>query len=194
MPDPIYTVDNCDNPAYQLNWSYSVFWHKRPKDFSWLDDLKQLSEKDHIRILQHEYREPNISQFLLSTRPRMKPLTMIQRTKGRLQHLIRESVPRAFRRNYGLRSIGSATRQRLAEYLNGQLNHHPMFEPHVNERLSRFRIYDPHVDLSQPRRTSHARYWYNLHVVMVNDQRYMEIREEVLERLQQTIVDGGRKT
>jgi hypothetical protein len=88
MPAPIYTPDNCDDPAYQLDWSYSAFWRTRPPDLSWLDELKRLNEPDHIRILQHQFREPDVSQFLISTRPEVAPLLVVQRVKGRLQHLL----------------------------------------------------------------------------------------------------------
>lgn len=45
-----YRPENCA-AAYQLNWSYSIFWHSAPTDFSWFDELKTLNEKDHIRLL-----------------------------------------------------------------------------------------------------------------------------------------------
>ena len=63
-----------------------------------------------------------------------------------------------------------------------------MADPRVQERLERYQIFRPEVDLSQPRRTSHAEYWYNLHIVMVNDERYMEIRDEVLTGLRAMIL------
>ena len=193
MPTPIYTETNCDNPAFQLDWSYSAFWHKPPKDDSWLDDLRELNEKDGIRILQHEFNEPAVSQFLISTRPQVKPMIMVQRVKGRLQHLMRKTTPNAFQRNYGLRSIGSTRREKLEAYLASQLAHHPMADSRVTERLARFQIHDPCVDLSKPRRTSHAQYWYNLHIVLVNDQRYMEIRESVLQEICQMIVASAQE-
>ncbi|MBP88069.1 MAG: hypothetical protein CMJ64_15315 [Planctomycetaceae bacterium] len=191
MPDPIYTPKTCREPAYQLDWSYSVFWHQTPTDFSWLEELKQLNEKDGIRILQHEFQEPKVSQFLISTRPQVAPLIIAQRVKGRLQRLVRDTIPNAFQRNYGLRSIGSTRREKLDHYLASQLNHHPMADERVNERLKRYQIHHPHLDLSNPRQTSHAQYWYNLHIVLVNDGRYMEIRDELLQGLQKMIVNAA---
>ena len=84
MPDPIYPPANCRNPANQLDWSCRVFWRTRPTDTSWLDELTQLNELDHIRILQHQLRASSISQFLISTRPAVPPLKIVQRVKGRL--------------------------------------------------------------------------------------------------------------
>ena len=48
MPKPIYTPDNCSDPAYQRDWSYIAFPHAGPPDFSWLDELKRLNAPDHI--------------------------------------------------------------------------------------------------------------------------------------------------
>jgi REP element-mobilizing transposase RayT len=191
MSTPIYTPHNCDDPAYQLDWSYSVFWRARPPDFSWLEELQALNEPDHIRILHHEFKEPNVSQFLISTRPVVPPLLIVQRVKGRLQHLLHGTMSKPFRRNYSLRSIGSTRREKLEEYLAHQLSHHPMADPRVQQRLEQYQIFRPEVDLSQPRRTSHAEYWYNLHVVIVNDERYMEIRDEVLAARRDMILEAS---
>ena len=117
MPKPIYTPDNCSDPAYQLDWSYSAFRHAGPPDSSWLDELNRLNAPDHIRILQHEFRGPNRSQFLISTRPSVKPLVLVQCVKGRLQHLLHGSTSKPFRRNYSLRSIGSTRWEELEQYL-----------------------------------------------------------------------------
>jgi len=188
MPDPIYTPATCAAPAYQLDWSYSLFWRAGPTAFEWLDELRHLSEKDHIRILQHEFREPNVSKFLVSTRPAVAPLRIAQRVKGRLQHLIGSPDRSPFRRNYALRSIGSTRRDRLEQYLAAQLNHHRMADADAAQRLKQYQVHRPEVRLSEPRRTSHAQYWYNLHVVMVADGRHMEIRDEVLGGLRDMIL------
>ena len=191
MPEPIYTPQNCQ-PAYQLDWSYSVFWHSTPEDFSWYDELKELNEKDHIRLLQHQFEEPNVSKLLISTQPQVPPLLVVQRVKGRLQHIIRKTMPDAFRRNYSLRSIGSTTREKLEHYLETQLGHHPMADPRVQERLAQYQVYQPDVDLSEPRPTSHALYWYNMHVVLVNEGRWMELRDDVLRAIRDMILQAGQ--
>lgn len=187
MPTPLYTPNDCPEPAYQLDWSYSVFWRTRPPDFAWLDELRRLNEPDGIRILQHEFQEPDVSQFLISTRPSVAPLLIVQRVKGRLQHLVHGTTRKPFRRNYSLRSIGSTRREKLEQYLAGQVSHHPLADPRVQQRLASYQEYRPEVDLSQPRRTSHALYWYNLHIVLVNEARYREIRDEVLSGLRDMI-------
>jgi REP element-mobilizing transposase RayT len=192
MPDPIYTADNCREPAYQLNWSYSLFWHAAPPEAAWLEPLQKATEADGIRILQHEFADQSVSQFLVSTRPDVAPQFIAQRLKGRLQILVRETTPSAFKRNYSIRSVGSANRATIDEYLQSQLDHHPCADERVTEQLQRLQIHNADVDLSQPSHTSHAIYWYNLHLVLVNDGRYREVHDEPLQALHDMIVRASR--
>jgi REP element-mobilizing transposase RayT len=185
MTEPIYTAENC-SVAYQLDWSYSLFWKEAPDGTEWFGDLRDSCEADGIRILNHQLAETT-SQFLISTRPNLAPIQIAQRVKGRLQHLIRLSRPKAFRRNYSLRSVGSTRRERLDKYLANQLDHHPTADPRVAARLARYQIHHPEIDLSSPQRTTHALYWYNLHIVLVHAERYAEIREDYLSRTRDMI-------
>lgn len=91
MPQPIYTAENCE-AAFQLLWSYSLFWRVKPTQFDWFDPLKAQTENDGIRLLRHEFKPPNVSQFLVSTRPPTTPLLIAQRIKGRLQYLLRDVI------------------------------------------------------------------------------------------------------
>ncbi len=192
MPPPIYTIANC-RPAYQLNWSLSVFWNEPAENDAWLGDLAEATEGDGVRILQHRFVQPATSQFLASTRPETAPPAIAQSVKGRLQYLVRDKRAKAFRRHYGLRSVGSVSRNDVEQYVRGQLEHHPMADRSVQQRLGRFQIDQPHVDLTQPRRSGHAEYRYNLHVVFVNDARYMEIREERLAAIRDMILRASEK-
>jgi REP element-mobilizing transposase RayT len=191
MPDPIYTADNCCEPAYQLNWSYSLFWHKLPPDAAWLESLQAATEADGIRILQHEFGEKSVSQFLVSTRPDVAPQLIAQRLKGRLQHLVKATAPSAFQRNYAIRSVGSANRETIDDYLKGQVDHHPSADERVTEHLQDIQIHNAEVDLSQPSQTSHAIYWYNLHLVLVNDGRYREVHAEPLQALHDMLLKAS---
>ena len=188
MPDPIYTADNCQQPAYQLNWSYSLFWHEAPQAAAWLESLQAATEADGIRILQHEFGDKSVSQFLVSTRPNVTPQFIAQRMKGRLQHLVKATAPAAFQRNYSIRSIGSANRENIEAYVDGQLEHHPSADERVTERLKGLQIHNTIVNLSQPSQTSHAIYWYNLHVVLVSDGRYREVHAQPLQTLHDMIL------
>jgi hypothetical protein len=74
------------------------------------------------------------------------PLVIVQRVKGRLQHLLHGTMSKPFRRNYSLRSIGSTRREKLEQYLATQLSHHPMADPRVQQRLEQYQIFRPEVD------------------------------------------------
>lgn len=173
--EPIYTADTCPDPAYQLNWAYTLFWREPPADDSWYDSLKAACQPDGIRLLQHDLTQPTVSQFLISTLPSVSPHLIVQRVKGRLQHLLKPHSQKRFQRNYAIRSIGSVNREAIDAYLATQLEHHPMADPRVTEQFREYQFHDPTVNLAQPSRTSHSLYWYNLHLVLVNDRRYRDI-------------------
>jgi hypothetical protein len=48
-PAPIYTVENC-RPAFQLNWSLTLFWKEPVQSDEWFPELKDATEKDHVRL------------------------------------------------------------------------------------------------------------------------------------------------
>jgi REP element-mobilizing transposase RayT len=191
-PVAIYTPDNC-HPAYQLNWSLAVFWNHPERDSAWFADLQQATEKDGVRLLEHRILEPGVSQFFVSTTPQVAPPQLVRSVKGRLQYLLRDRYPSAFRRHYGLRSVGKASRRAIEEYVRGQVEHHPSADPRVQHAMARFQIHCPDVDLSQPRRTAHGQFWYNLHLVFVHAERWREVREAVLDRTQRTILAAATK-
>ncbi len=190
---PLYTPDNT-KPAYELNWGLTVFWRTTPvPDSLWLAALQQATEPDGVRIIKHQLTTGDASQFFVSTKPHVAPQELIRSVKGRLQHEIGSRVPKALQRNYCLRGIGAATREVVERYVADQLGHHRMADPNVQQRLTRFQKSYPEVDLSRPSFSSHGEYWYNLHVVFVSDERWMEIREEVLEKRLTTIEAAAAK-
>ncbi|MBC7853195.1 MAG: transposase [Pirellulaceae bacterium] len=154
--------------------------------------MKRATEKDHIRILNHSFEPPHVSKFLVSTLPAVAPELIPHRIKGRLQHLLQREMPNAFRRNYSLRSIGSTKRDKVEAYLASQLEHHPMADERVQKRLAEYQICEPQVDLSHERQTSHAIYWYNLHLVFVMRDRDMRLDHGELSALREMIRGAAR--
>ena len=63
-------------------------------DDSWFAELAAALENDGIRALGHRFVKPGVSQFVLSTQPEVAPLTIVERTKGRLQYLVRDRLPK----------------------------------------------------------------------------------------------------
>jgi len=185
--EPLYTPHNTQ-PAYQLNWGLTLFWRHAPiREEVWLADLQEATERDGVRVLKHRTTTGGASQFFVSTMPHVSPAEIIRSVKGRLQHAIREQVPKAFQRNYALRSVGAAKRSVVEDYVAKQSGRHPMADPEVQRRLARFQRSYPNVDLRKPTFSAHGQYWYNLHVVIVNAERWMEVREEELSRLSRMI-------
>jgi REP element-mobilizing transposase RayT len=192
MAEPRY-LEHQTTAGYQLNWSYSLFWRETPKSLGWLADLQAATEYDSIRVLNHRFEPPHVSQFLISTTPDVAPVLIAQRVKGRLQHLIRGTSAQAFRRNYALRSIGSTKRDKVEAYLASQLGHHQFADPRFEERLAKYQIADATIDLSSPRETAHARYWYNLHVVFVMRDREWHVHDEFLTTIHNMIRGAATK-
>ncbi len=170
---PIYTASNCGQ-AYQLNWSLSVFWKQSIGDADWLPTLQQTAEPDGIRVLQHRFLQPLVSQFLVSTRPHVAPVDMVRLVKGRLQHAVRSRMPKAFQGKYSFSSVGSARREAVENYVQSQASHH-----RAGAGVDPYQIVRD-VDLSPLRASSHGRFRYNLHIVFGNDGRWIETRNDVL--------------
>lgn len=190
---PIYTTTNV-TPAYQLNWGLTIFWrHKAAPEELWLSSLMKQTEQDGVRILRHRLLPDQASQFFLSTRPEVSPSAMIRIVKAKLQCLIRSHQSAALQRNYSLRSIGSATREVVEDYVARQLNRHPMADERVQMELLKYQRAFPDVDLSQVMSSAHGRYWYNLHLVFVNAGRWMEIRPSLLHSMSSMIDRVSKK-
>ena len=175
---PIYTAENV-NVAYQLLWSLSVFWREPVFSQSWLEELFPIAETDGVRILEHRFATPTASLFLISTRPELVPVEIPRVIKGRLQYLVRRQWPKAFQRNYDLKSIGSTTREKTEAYVALQLKHHLPDDPVLHAALTDLQIQNPEANLKSPRFAEHARYWCNLHMVFVHDGRTPETRLKI---------------
>jgi len=176
---PLYTSSNC-KPAYQLRWSLALFCSvELPPIKAWLSQLSEAVERDGVRVLDHD-QQNTVLFFLLSTKPTATPPEIVKSVKGRLQHILQRSAPKAFRRNFSLSSIGEASREVIEEYVASQLGHHPMADPRVEARFKDFQFVFPDVDLSAEQFSSHGRYVYCLHLALVHEARWREVREKQL--------------
>jgi len=192
-PDPIYTADNV-RIAYELRWSVAIFWKQpAPSPASWRQPLEQATEPDGVRILDHRFTKDNVSQFLVSTKPHVTPAQCLRSVKGRLQYLVRGALPKAFRRNYSIRSLGSANEKAVTDYVACQMQHHPMADPRVEAILGPLQFADTDVDLTLSRRSSHGEFTYNLHLVAVHQERFAEVRHDALRRTCDMIQAVARK-
>ncbi len=178
MVDPIYTAANC-TPAFQLRWSLALFQHQTlPEPGDWLEPLKQVVEKDGVRILEAQFRSPKSWLFLLSSAPSISPSNIVKSVKGRWQHLLRPSHSNAFQRNFSISSVGDPTADSVAGYIDKQLAHHGIKDVRLVAELCDFQWNNPGVDLNQPRFSAHGRYIYNLHLVFVHQKCWSALERE----------------
>ncbi len=192
MPKPIYTIKNC-RFAYQLNWSVALFWNSALLDPKfWVDELKTATQPDGVRILDYSNKDEKTSLLLVSTLPGVAPPQVVRSLKGRLQHLVLNQRPKAFRRNYSILSVGASNQRTLEGYLDGQLQRHPMADPRVQARFARYQV-GSSVDLATPRRSSHGQYIYNLHIVLVRRQRHRISDEGSIARVRAMILRASNK-
>jgi REP element-mobilizing transposase RayT len=190
---PIYIADNTTH-AYQLNWSLSLF----PKSLippveTWLNPLKQASESDSVRILEARSINHQSCQFLVSTKPNVSPSDVVRSIKGRLQHLLQTSVPKAFQRNYGIYSVGESNLDCLSNYVAKQPSRHPMAADHIQHRIESFQFLDKTVNLRSPRASSHGRYLNNVHIVLENRERLHDVSEKTLASIRSMIMRSCAK-
>lgn len=194
MPDltPLYTADNC-RVAYQLNWSLSVFGRSDfPAAATWINDLKTAVEPDGVRILEHRILQPHVLQFFLSSQPTASAADVVRSIKGRLQYVLRSQLPRAFRRNYRIESVGSANLETIDDYVASQMDRHLMGDQRIQERLAGLQYFDPSVNLGEIRYSNAGQFIANLHVVLENAGGWHEVREQVLSAMRDMIVRASQ--
>ncbi len=193
MPDPIYTPENV-RLAYELRWTVAIFWTDDAlTPDSWLSLLKAATEPDGVRILEHRFTKNNVSQFLISTKPHVAPSQCLRSVKGRLQYLVRAILPKAFRRNYSIRSLGAANQSVIENYVANQLQHNRWADPRVETMLAPYQLFDDRVDLGRRRTSSHGEFIYNLHLAVVHQQRHAEVSEDYWRRTFEMVKGTARK-
>jgi len=189
VPDSrvLYTAEDCRFAA-DLRWGLTLFWRHAPVTPLPVESLATALAPDGIQLQAHRLVPPRMVQLTVGTLPQVAPQLIVGRVKGRLQHLIQDACPRAFQKNFALRSYGSVERQIVERYVATQLNHHIMAAGHIQERFEKYQIYRPSVDLSHPRYSHQGLYWCNLHLVFVHQQRWNVVNETVLQRVHDTIL------
>ena len=189
---PLYTPAKCKF-AYQLRWAITIHWRQTVDESVWLEPLQNALEKDQINILSIHQPLVQSTPFALSTRPAQRPIFIIQRLKGRLQYAVRDRYPKALQTHYAIRSFGTQERQVIEAYIAKQPMKHTMAAERFQKIFEDLLYSDTSVDLSLARSTEHGTYWYNLHVVLVHQERWCDVRAERLKKTQQVILKGAAK-
>lgn len=190
---PIYTPDNI-GLAFQLNWSLSIFLRQEVRAIPVaLDDLREATRSDGFRILEHRGVDERAHQFFLSSLPQVAPATIIQKLKGRWQHLLRPVCPLAFRRNYHLTSVGAAEHAVLDDYVRRQPQRHALADSRIDTRQIEWQFHDPTIDLSMNRASAHGLFVHNLHLVLELERGDWCIESPTWERRRAMLVAMSRK-
>ncbi len=175
-----------------LSWALTAFWRQPIEYEDWRHPLALALEPDGIRLVGHRFATPATSQFLVTTKPDVPPLRIVQRVKGRLQHVVREQFPKALRRHSAIRSVGKVKRDIVQTYVASQLEHHPMANERVRQRFEQYQQSNPTINLGLKRYTSHGVFWHNLHIVLVHWERWRVIEDSRLSAVSEMIAGVSR--
>jgi len=186
-----YSQDNCLF-AYQLYWKLWVDWRFKVYDLSWIERLPELVEQDGVRLREHRFSKPGVSEFRTSSKPELAPMKMVECIRSRLQNLVRDQIPRALNRDFRLRSLGPLTRRAIEDYVATELEFDSQTDEETQAGLKQYQIVQHDVDLSQPQRTASATYCYNLHIVLEIEQGHEEQRSDFLMGIRDMILEVGR--
>jgi REP element-mobilizing transposase RayT len=173
QPQPLYRPQLL-YPAFELRYSWTG-WPTRPFQMvaDVLINILPLWEKDGIRLLERYWSDDKI-QLTFSTTPDVSPIVVAGRAKGRLQYALRKSVPAfpGFSRKVSVRSVGHNCREDVETYIDSQVEKAKFVDPSFRDLIEAFTVVCKDADLSKPAESSHGRYWYNLHIVLVTTERY----------------------
>ena len=100
----------------------------------------------------------------------------VRSVKSRLHYLLRNELPKAFRRNYHIQIVGDAKSEVLDRYVASQTDKHPMADLRVQSRLTRLQFYDHTVDLDLSRIGTYGQFLHSLQIVPENEGGWHEVR------------------
>ncbi len=130
-----------------------------------------LWQKDGFKIKKCQFKADMI-QILFEVKPEISPVLLTQRVKGRLDNAFRKLAnPFKFSRKVGFRSLGENTREIVNNYVLKQVGKSDYADEKYKDFLNGFTFINENADLSEPVIVAHGRYWYNLHLVIVVDDR-----------------------
>jgi REP element-mobilizing transposase RayT len=179
--NPIYTPESA-HVVHALRYDWSVWLREGrfpPETKAAIEACRASWSSDGLELDAFHIRDDMI-QCLFIVQPIVSPSFCAMRAKGRLQHAMRKAgAPVVFRRNVSIRTLGENTRDVVAGYLAGQVGKSDYADPRWKEFLGRFTFAEGATLLNEPEATGHGRYWYNLHVVIVvQDRRYPIAQKE----------------
>ncbi len=194
-PIPLYSAEDAQ-PAYELRYGWTGWLGASGMRPAALDSAVKAAaeswEADGLRLLEQRFSGEAV-QLVLSAKPHVGPVLLATRTKCRLQHALRKTGCSVdFSRKLAVRSIGHNHRADVEQYIEQQTA--ACHDPAMQERLQKYSLIDPTVALSLPTETRSGRYSYNLHLVLVNEERYQRSDDQWLARIRErSLAIAGKK-
>jgi REP element-mobilizing transposase RayT len=150
-------------------------------------------EGDGIRLLESSLA-PEELLLTFSGQPHVSPMTLASRVKGRLDNHCRHAgTPVAFSRKVAVWSIGHNQRDQVEAYIGRQAEKEAATDIRFRALLRQLCTVRPQVDLSQPTESRSGRYWYNLHLTLVTQDRYRVGDEATLRKIHGTCLRIAEK-
>ena len=152
-------------------------------DAAFFASLVLLWAKDGLELVSREWKQ-NLLHMSFRAEPGVSPVFCASRVKGRLQHALRaKGLPNAFSRKVSVRALGINVSDIVTRYLRNQTVHADYADPRYLRQFSDAAEEDASLDLSQPIETGSGRYWYNLHMVLVTENRVKIGKEDFLPKI-----------
>jgi REP element-mobilizing transposase RayT len=171
---PLYDARGVQ-PAYHLRYSWTgwpLVGASFPEPLPWrLPELEETWELDGLRVLEGTASRKMI-QITFSVQPCVSPVFFCSRVKGRLQYALRKAgTPLRFSRKLAMRSVGENRTADVERYIHSQVTKERFADPRFAQALEELRFTNTTHNLTTPSETGGGRYWYNLHVVLVMEER-----------------------
>jgi len=124
----------------------------------------------------------------------MAPTLFTGRVKARLQYALRIAGTRIeFSRKVAFRSLGENKREQVEGYIANQVTKAQFIDPRFVELIAQYTQVNHYVSLREPTATNRGRYWYDLHLVIVTEQRERFVDEVSLNRIKDVCEKIARK-
>ena len=131
--------------------------------------------KDGFTLGEWRTKE-GLIQCLFDVSPEIAPTEFTRKVKGRIDNALRKlGTPMKFSRKVSMRSLGDNTRKIVEGYVAKQVRKSDYVDERFKKILGEFTEKCGEIDLSEPYRLAHSSYWYNIHLVIVVDDRRIPI-------------------
>lgn len=184
--DMDFSSDNTVFRGYAF-WALTLFWRNQVSLLEFPGELEQALLSDGIRLNSYRVMSNTVSQIAVQAHLKLAPKDVVRLIKGRIQYAIRKTDPKAFQRNFAIRSYGGQIRLAVEGYISKQLQHHGLYQNDAFDFLDGIQIRNSSVDLRKPTYSNHAVYWYNLHLVIANTIRTMDVDRGALNEISEAI-------